>query len=82
MCCSSMGLGLFLFCLVTVSSSSDLFGGSFPPVSELPVNYMRENAYNSQEKLTYTSFLYLQKLTRLFDTVAHVTPNSKECLSC
>lgn len=42
MCCSRMGLGLFLFCLVIVSSSSGLFSVSFPPVSELPVNYRRE----------------------------------------
>lgn len=41
MCCSSIGLGLFLFCLVIVSSSSGLFSWSFPPVSELPVNYTR-----------------------------------------
>lgn len=39
MCCSRMGLGLFLFCLVIVSSSSGLFNVSFPAVSELPVNY-------------------------------------------
>lgn len=54
MCCSRMGLGLFLFCLVIVSSSSGLFSVSFPPVSELPVNYRRggtrEKCYKVSEK--------------------------------
>lgn len=44
MCCSRMGLGLFLFCLVIASSSSGLFNDSFPDVSELPVNWKKDGA--------------------------------------